>query len=440
MFRMLLAVIVIVASWALPLAARTPLHRSPARTTTVFLQPNDPCLTPAYARRCADDHASMETAESTAAPMAVQTGLPDVIPLHQYPYGKTQYDSRTEWLTRFWSSQGHWLINGMLAHLHVECGGPIYGRIAHALAFTLPCRAQAFHLPGRVDLGYGNKSQWTWDVPGDHRGNPMGLEIFNASAVFDPSAFDGRPENGWFTAVTALFAIFDNGPIQNVELHLPFYAVGDPAVPASVDPGVPLFSARTMMFPATPPWAGQGHGQAIVECRDYLPVLAPVTTTITVTDCWSYVYTRDRGPWPAPELDGQSQLDEIDLHNLIPGIPVTQRFGVDQLGPFPVIFNPFTKAGPRKTAVTWKQNSGPGDPAQGIHPNEELWALLVFPWTAAPGGTPPPPPPPPPPAAVDCVLTKTPMLLSPGVWIITYVETRSPANGGKSCAVVAGGG
>lgn len=412
-------------------AKAPPVPVKPLTSVRVMpLKSGDPCLSPAYAKRCADDHAEMAALAGEAVPTALPQDLPDVIQLEQYPYGKSQYDARNEWLTKFYSAQGHFFINGMLAHLHTECGGPIYGRLSRLLAFTLPCRAQLFHFPGRVEIGYGNYSEIVWEQPSPRLGNPTGLAIYNFAALLDPNPKLGtgvvvapRPENGWFNSAIALLGYFDTGDFsQNVELYLPFFSVGNPNIP--VTPGSPLLSARTMLF-ATPGGPGVGHGQAIINCWDYLPVLAPVTTTITV-NCQSYVYAREReGIWPGRAFDAQQQLDDLDLHNGNPGTQVTKILD-SQTQDLAVVFNPFVRPGPRKTAIVWSDNSGPGDPIQHILPNEEMWILLVTSWTADPGGTPPPPPPPPPPSACPGVFGWRFVDLSATVRDFIRIFTKAP--------------
>jgi hypothetical protein len=133
-------------------------------------------------------------------------------------------------------------------------------------------------------------------------------------------------------------------------------------------------------------------------------------------------------------------VNDAKLHVLDPGVMTAEIFSPDPTKEIliPVVFDPAIGAGVHETTPEWIQETGAGNALFAA--NEMAMVRLGIRWTSAPDGTVPPPPPPPPPTAIDCAGTWGVQELSAGKWIRVFTVTTQPANGGKSCAVVAAGG
>lgn len=322
------------------------------------------------------------------APQPFQSGLPEVLQLHGYPYGKTQYNSAAEWLSGPpISGQNHLSPAnpmGTLGHTHLECWAPMYGEVPHGV-FKLPCQAQLFHAAGMVTIEINNTivKAIDYDTPGPMIGDPMGVKLWKFTITVDTAKefYDGNgvvvktPENGWFHVGFWAKTYMDNDAVMATPILIPLYAKGNPMVPES-DKHF-LISARGG---ASTLLSGSAHGTPFSEFKDvYIPIpSAPIAVPVDVL-ANSEVYARDT-KWPNIAGDRMQSYLDMDLHNGNPGILLTELVGeaakkVQFLFRFPTNFGD----GPHKAANIWCQNSGVGSPVIG--PNEEQCSLLVTPFT-----------------------------------------------------------
>src|SRR4029078_12564753 len=66
--------------------------------------------------------------------------------IHAHPQ-KATYESPAEW--PFLSDQCHWMVDGVLAHTHVEMSVPIYAELTPG-RITMPITFKLFHTSGRI--------------------------------------------------------------------------------------------------------------------------------------------------------------------------------------------------------------------------------------------------------------------------------------------------
>lgn len=398
------------------------------------------------------------------SPVQFQSGLPEVLTLHGYPYGKTAYQSRAEW--PLISAQGHWadpgLNGGAMSHTHVECWAPIWAELPR-VTFTIPCRVQLFHTSGAIyggnDYGIGAilKSSIQFDSQVPIVGDPQGLVVRYFDVTIDqnlryPDGGGGPdipvPANGKFPVIVHVETLFTDNTRMRTELHLPFYALSDLTAPETpMPPGFHWdLEASAAISTALP--SGNDLGVSKSQVRDtYLPILGPLTTrTVVRTEAFAYARGETK-LYPFVANDHGRQVNGADLHAGHPGVVVTDIAAPGgAIAPIDLVFDPaLLGLGVTNVALEWNQDTGLGDATFGA--GERVASRLVVLVPVGPNAVLPPPPtslptppPPPPPSAVDCAGTKAWEEVTPGKWHQVFTVTQQPLNGGKSCAVVASGG
>lgn len=321
-----------------------------------------------------------------AAPVAAQ-------PIHGHPQ-KAAYGSPAEWPTV--SAQGHWLINGDLAHLHVDLTCPLYAEVHEGDTVTCQFAVVLHHFPGRVSdaaagwtglFGYAHTVRW--DATGSETfpvmiGDPTGDRTFTGSLTIETKI----GITGWWPIQLDVAGLFDNGDQIRVR-HTECLWVITPGVTGNGQAS-PFVESHATFFQAARPERGWGDTQT--GLLTYLP-LAPISVPWPVLV--NGLQYRDNGAIPLGPFHGTlEQRVDLDLHHGIPGTtiygPVTDPLNVV------VAFNPAVGNGLHKYALFWNA------------PIEEQLAssLIVNLVTVDPNAppiapdltpTPPPPPPPPPP-------------------------------------------
>lgn len=258
-----------------------------------------------------------------------------VHPAHPQVAQKPNYSGPSD--CKWYSAQGHYqddvMTHAQVSHLHVELCAQPYAVIPRNETFTLPGRVVLYHMAGRVPLNsvyvYWLARPLVWESPGDIVGNPNGvvtrhftmtIDAANGQAIDPFNRFSYRPDHGWFHVGVTAFLQFEtmrpNGGVEfNTELIIPFYS-GDPAATPTHQGTEFVLSGRSS--------GGQlGTGEIISEYKNVFFPIAPVNARTTVPGIsWAYLISQQ---WPASQPWHWFQVNDLDLHNGVPGTELGRR-------------------------------------------------------------------------------------------------------------------
>jgi hypothetical protein len=307
---------------------------------------------------------------------------------------KTQYASQAEW--PFLSDQCHWLVNGVLAHTHVEMTAPIYAVLTPGSRIDIPIQFKLFHTAGRISTVWSELGNVTFTSihPADNyypniQGDPSGVITVTGVWHFNSAAGNasgagpfGVNPHGWTVARVMARTEFPDGSKTDAGLGIPFYSMLDPTKPEAPMPEDRGREIQAICAPTSPRDQSGVWGQMTVEFRQTIPI-----ATLAFGEVWNPpVLPYSYAATPFLQIGTIDRRLDADLHNGIVGMQLSgATFDTNLIG-----------LGAHHVSYIWDVKSGAGAP--GVSPNEEAAALLVVYLNVGDGtGTPPPPPPPPPP-------------------------------------------